>query len=193
MKKTVINLATFVGVSNALLFELMFRNPKKTWDYQTYDCAVVCGFPANPDGTISAVAKSRTEKGIELYQAGKVRKLLFSGAAVRNQYTEAEVMKAYAMEAGVPEEDILTETKAGSTYANMKLSLPILMKHRIKTIAVVTNDWHLRKTDHYTRKMHMEYVMVCAERPEGESIFKNIWMHIQTNATAYYNMWQGLY
>ncbi len=194
MKKThILDLMAVAVTGNIMLFAAMFRKPETRWRRTRYDCCMVCGYPAGNDGSVSPIMKSRVEKGIDIYKKGFVKTLLFSGGAVQNEYREAEVMKAYAMGRGVPEEVILTETDSGSTYANMKLSLPIIRRNNIENLIVVTNDWHLRKADHYARKMKVEYVMVSADRPEGETTCYNFWLRLTTNVSMYLNLWKGLY
>lgn len=60
------------------------------------DCAIVCGYPANEDGTISNILKSRIDKAIELYQNHEIKYIIVSGGSIHNQYNEALTMKDYA-------------------------------------------------------------------------------------------------
>ena len=50
------------------------------------DCAIICGYPANEDGTISSILKSRIDLGIDLYMTHQVRYLIVSGGAIHNAY-----------------------------------------------------------------------------------------------------------
>ena len=45
------------------------------------DCVIVCGYPANEDGSISYILKSRIDKAIELYQKKKVSTMLVIGGS----------------------------------------------------------------------------------------------------------------
>lgn len=111
-------MAGFLG-ANIFLFCVMFRSPKKRWEQDTYDCVVVCGCTVGEDGRPSAILRSRVDKAVELWKDKKIRYVIMSGAAVHNPYVEAEVMKRYAMECGVPEAYILEEKQAVSTYHNL--------------------------------------------------------------------------
>ena len=113
--------AGFAG-ANILLFCVMFRRPKVRWEQDKYDCVVVCGCRAEDDGQPSEILKTRVEKAVELWKERKVQYLIMSGAGVYNHHVEAEVMKRYAKELGVPEEYILEEKQAVSTYHNMLYS-----------------------------------------------------------------------
>lgn len=183
-------LSAFLAI-NIVIFCTMFRKPCKHWKKRQYDCAIVCGYFANPDGTPSEFMKTRVNKGVDLWKRGKVKSLIFSGGAVYNEYVEAEVMKKYAMELGIPETAILMEKQAVSTYHNMLHAKDIMADQRFRDCVVVTNGWHLRKADHYARKFKLDYVMAQAENPEGEPVLKTLWLLVKTNIHMYINMYRG--
>lgn len=190
MKKKI--LAALMGL-NIGLFCYMFPKPKKRAEKKQYDCAIVCGYFANEDGTPSDYMKTRVEEGARLWKEGKVYNLILSGAAVQNEYVEAEVMKAYALSLGVPEECIYEEKHAVSTYHNMLYAKEIMEEEGFENCAVVTNGWHLRKANHYARKFELEYVMCEAKNPENENILLTLWNYISTNLHMYGKMFQGYY
>ena len=94
------------GLVHLVIFSLEFCWPQTRCKRRVYDCAVVCGYPAEADGSPSRILKTRVERAAELWKAGKVRFLLLSGGAVGNGFVEAEVMKAYAEDLGVDPEAI---------------------------------------------------------------------------------------
>lgn len=189
MKKII---SVFVMV-NLAVFLTVFPNPKKKAKKETYDCAIICGYFANPDGTPSAFMKSRVEKAVELWKTGKIKYLLMSGGAVRNEFVEASVMKKYAIDLGVPEDVILLESGAVSTYHNMLYAKEIMKDYGLEDCVVVTNGWHLRKANHYAKKFKLDYVMAEAKEPEEEKKYMTIWRHISLNAHMYYMMFKGYY
>ena len=69
---------------------------------QRKDCAIVCGYPTNEDGSISSILQSRIDKAIELYRNHKVNYIIVSGGAIHNQYNEAYCMKKYALTKAIP-------------------------------------------------------------------------------------------
>ena len=181
------------AAANGLVFLTMFRTPKKRWDQDVYDCAVVCGCQADEDGQPSNMLKSRVEKAVELWKEKKVKYLIMSGAAVHNEYVEAEIMKRYAMELGVPSEYVLEEKQAVSTYHNLQYAACMMEHCGFQDCVVVTNGWHLRKADHYARRAGVSYVMAAADRPEGMTRVKAMLLHITVNLHMYWNMWKGYY
>ena len=180
-------------LSNYVTFRAVFARPEKRWKRERYDCAVVCGCPAGEGGVPSRVMKTRVEKAVELWREGKAEKLIFSGAAVKNSYVEAEVMKAYAWTLGVPDDVVITEPEAVSTYHNMKLVKPLMENNGLKNCIVVTNSWHLRKAAHYADKFGFDHVMCPAEEPEGTGKFYALWHYAAINLHMYLNFYRGLY
>lgn len=158
-----------------------------------YDCIVVCGYPADETGKPSSILKTRIDKAIELWEKGAAGYLVFSGAAVANQFTEAEVMKKYAIENGIPADVILEEKKAVSTYHNMMYVREIMEEKQLKNCIVVTNGWHMHKAVHYARKFQLDFVAAKASNPENESVFMTMWRYISVNAHMFYMRLKGYY
>lgn len=194
-KRKIFALGVFFGtvISNGITFRAVFPRPVTAWKRERYDCAIVCGCPAAADGSPSRVMKVRVEKAAELWKKGKVKKLIFSGAAVKNSYIEAEVMKKYAVTLGVPEEMIITEIRAVSTYHNMMLAKPLMEERGFKSCVVVTNSWHLRKANHYADRSGLDYVMCSCREPEGTGRLYAAWYHMIINLHMYLNLYRGLY
>ena len=169
----------------------LFKYPKKCKNKTKKDCVIVCGYPANNDGTISEILKSRVDEGISLYKDGYVKHMIMSGTNAHNEYVEAIVMKEYAISQDIKEEDILLETKAKSTYHNMLYSKDIVEEYNIKTCYVITNSWHLRKADYYSRKFNFDYEMIQSEKPESMSYLEVIYLHVHMHITTYINLLKG--
>ncbi len=53
-----------------------------------------------------------------LYEKGIAKNIIFSGSAVYSPYYEAEIMRLYAIELGIPKENIFAETKAEHSTEN---------------------------------------------------------------------------
>ena len=63
-------------IVNGIIFFTVFKNPNKKIKNIVYDCGIVCGFPANNDGTPSKIMQSRIDAGIWLYKNNKIKKLI---------------------------------------------------------------------------------------------------------------------
>lgn len=143
------------------------------------DCIIVCGYPANENGTISNILESRIKKGTEVFKKFDCQYLILSGGAIHNSFCEALIMKEYALKQGIDEKYILMEDKAKSTYHNMLYSKEIMEKHNLKNCYIVTNSWHKIKAEYYAKKFELDYIMINADKPEGMSYFKVLLLTIE--------------
>ena len=80
------------------------------------DCILVLGCGMRPDGTPSQMLRDRLDVAIELYFMGISDRLLMSGGPGRGTWNEANAMKRYAVERGVPSEKIFMDHAGLSTY-----------------------------------------------------------------------------
>jgi SanA protein len=78
--------------------------------------AIVFGAGLYRDGSPTPVLRDRVATAAELYQSGKVRKLLMSGDNLLDNYNEPSAMRSYAIQLGVPEEDIVIDYAGQRTY-----------------------------------------------------------------------------
>ena len=177
----------------SIVLGTMFRRLRTKSKRKIYDCVVVCGYPAEIDGTPSLIMKKRVEKAVNLILSGKAKYLILSGGAVANKHIEAEVMKKYAMQLGVSEAMILEEKAAMSTYHNMMYVKEVMKQHELSNCIVVTSGWHLRKADYYSGKFGLDYVMAKAEEPEDTSVRSTLWKYLSINFQMYYMMVKGYY
>lgn len=103
---------------------------------------IVLGNPPKPDGSIGFNLRSRLDVAVQEYRRGSVEKVILTGGAVYNEYTEAEVMAAYFLEKRVSPEDLILEKKARNTYDNALDSALALKGIRHGKIIVVTSRFH---------------------------------------------------
>src|SRR5688572_3809580 len=78
--------------------------------------AIVFGAGLLRDGSAGPVLSDRVETAVNLYKAGKVDKLLMSGDNRFVEYNEPEAMRQYALDVGVPDEDIVLDYAGRRTY-----------------------------------------------------------------------------
>lgn len=104
------------------------------------DCILVLGAGIADDGSPSRMLEDRLKKGIELYKSGASDKLLMSGDHGATQYDEVNVMKDYAIQAGVPSEDIFMDHAGFSTYESVYRAKEIF---KAEKIIFVSQGYHL--------------------------------------------------
>lgn len=108
-------------------------------DFQA-DAIVVLGASVRPDGSLSQILADRVEGAIVLYQEGVAPKIIMSGDNGEDSYNECAAMKRYAVERGVPSEDIFCDHAGFSTYDTMYRAKNIFGCQRV---VVSTQTYHL--------------------------------------------------
>ncbi|HEV7952333.1 MAG TPA: YdcF family protein [Candidatus Saccharimonadales bacterium] len=89
---------------------------------------------------------ARAREAIELYKRGWAPKLVFSGAAQdKSGPSNAAVMRDIAHDAGVPDEDIITEDEGETTRQNAENTLGIFEENGISSVILVTSGYHQRR------------------------------------------------
>ena len=103
------------------------------------DCIVILGAGIWGDKP-SPMLQDRLEEGIHLYKEGVAPKIIMSGDHSTEEYDEVNIMKQYAVDRGVPSEDIFMDHAGFSTYESMYRAKEIF---DAKNIVIVTQEYHL--------------------------------------------------
>ncbi|MCJ8012569.1 YdcF family protein [Paenibacillus sp. KQZ6P-2] len=109
----------------------------------TSDVGIVLGASMWGD-TPSPGLKERLDEALKLYQEKKFSTLIVSGGLDKPEYkyTEAEGMRNYLVAHGVPEDSIILENKARSTYENLLYSKQIMDEHGYTSAVIITHQYH---------------------------------------------------
>ena len=107
------------------------------------DCIIVPGCGVYPDGEPTPLLSDRLDIAIRLYEKGVAPKILMSGDHGDDSYNEVAVMRQYAIDRGVPSEDIFMDHAGFSTYETMYRAASIF---KVKTAVVVTQKYHLYRS-----------------------------------------------
>lgn len=117
------------------------------------DCILVLGCGIHDDGSPSDMLHDRLRRSVELYEAGAAPKLLMSGDHSRKGYDEVDAMKSFAIEAGIPSEDVFMDHAGFSTYESMVRAKEIF---QTKKIIIVTQEYHLYRAIYIAEQLGME-------------------------------------
>lgn len=118
-----------------------------------FDCALVLGCKVKADGYPSDMLHDRLQRGVELYNAGVVPKLLMSGDHGQTEYDEVNTMKQFAIDEGIASSDIFMDHAGFSTYESMYRARDIF---NAKKIVIVTQEYHLYRAIYIARKLGIE-------------------------------------
>ncbi|MBT9096870.1 YdcF family protein [Methylovulum psychrotolerans] len=109
------------------------------------DVAIVLG-AAVWNGKPSPVFQERIQHGIDLYQSGRVRYLIFTGGIGKGGSTaEAEVARLYAIGKGLPAEKLLTETVSHITYGNLYEACQVMKVFKFRNALLVSHPLHMKR------------------------------------------------
>jgi uncharacterized SAM-binding protein YcdF (DUF218 family) len=118
---------------------------------ERYDAALVLGCPANKDGTASLCERCRVKSAVRLYRRGVVGKVIFSGGAAHSPHVEADVMADLAVGRGVPEQDVLREGRALTTWQNVRFARALLDGIHARSTLVISTADHLPRARRIAR------------------------------------------
>ena len=124
---------------------------------ENYDAIVVLGAQVYSDGSPSLQLSWRLDAAWDAYRQ-KAAPIVVCGAQGNDEpMTEAEAMKIYLMNKGVPETDILTDPKSFNTRQNLT-NASELLKNRpeIKKVLIVTSDYHVPRSMALARDLGFE-------------------------------------
>jgi SanA protein len=102
--------------------------------------AIVFGAGLSRSGRPTPILRDRVETAAQLYFAGKVEKLLMSGADRADLHSEPEAMRDYAMTLGVPSSAIVLDYGGRRTYDTCYRAKAIFGLH---SATLVTQAFHL--------------------------------------------------
>lgn len=123
------------------------------------DCIVVLGASVSGD-TPSLMLRDRLDEAILLYNLGLAPKIIMSGDHGGVYYDEVTTMKNYAINHGVPSEDIFKDHSGYSTYDTMYRAKEIF---GAKKILVVSQQYHLTRCLYIAEELGLEAYGVAAE------------------------------
>ena len=124
------------------------------------DCILVLGCQVHADGTPSHMLEDRLKQGVALYDLQGSPKLLMSGDHGQDEYNEVGAMKQYAIDAGVPSEDIFMDHAGFSTYESLYRAKVVF---GVDKILIVTQKYHLYRALHIADALGMEAYGVAAD------------------------------
>ena len=123
--------------------------------------ALVLGAGLWADGSLTPVLADRVATAADLYHAGTVRKVLFSGDNRFVDYNEPQAMFEYAVRLGVPEEAIVLDYAGRRTYDSCYRAQAIFQVNRV---IVVTQRFHVPRALYLCDALGLDAVAIVADR-----------------------------
>jgi SanA protein len=150
--------------------------------------AIVFGAGLHRDGSPTPVLRDRVKAAVGLYDQGKVQKLLFSGDNRFEDYNEPGAMHEYALELGVPEEDIVLDYAGRRTYDTCYRANAIF---KVDQAILVTQRFHLPRAIFLCDQLGIVSQGVASDLREYSSYSLRYWnlREILATMSAMWDVW----
>jgi SanA protein len=164
----------FLGLLLPKLIILLYAAPRTfTADnVPAVRVAIVFGAGLLRDGSAGPVLRDRVETAVQLYQQGKVEKLLMSGDNRFVEYNEPEAMRQYALDLGIPDEDIVLDYAGRRTYDTCYRASAIF---QVDSAILVTQNFHLPRALFLCNSFGIESTGVEANNAYFRKISRLYW------------------
>jgi SanA protein len=181
------------GIIAVAIMNLVILNSARPYVYSISNVpaahtAIVPGCFVDEKGNLSDMLFDRLKTAVQLYQQGKVKKILLTGDHGIKSYDEVNSMRKTAEKMGVPPEDIFMDHAGFCTYESMYRARDVF---RVKSAIIVTQKFHLSRSIYIARKLGIEAVGVPAdshrymdvEYNENRETLARVKAFIQVNVT----------
>jgi len=172
-KKYIILFGLIIGYF--LLNSIRIYNYSFVYSENKSDVAIVLGAGTN-DGKLPPVFKERINHSILLYNNGIVNKIILTGGFGKGQkQSDSQTAKYYAIEKGIPEENIIIEEKSKYTTENLEQSKQIMDSLGMKSALIVSDPLHMKRAI----KLAENYGIVCKSSPTKTTMYKSTYPKIK--------------
>jgi uncharacterized SAM-binding protein YcdF (DUF218 family) len=121
------------------------------WQYRTVDektkadVAIVLGAGIY-DGEPSPVFKERINHSLWLYENDYVDKIILTGGSLRDGgQSDSSIARLYALNNGIPAEDIYIEEQSAITEQNISYAIEVMSESSLTTAIIVSDPLHMKR------------------------------------------------
>lgn len=125
------------------------------------DYILILGCGIRKDGSLTPLLKGRVDKALEFYYGqlqatGKKAVFVPSGGQGNDEViSEGEAMQRYLLAQGIPQEQIMAETKSANTLENMTFSRALIADSSAK-VAFSTTNYHVFRSGIYASRAGLQ-------------------------------------
>jgi uncharacterized SAM-binding protein YcdF (DUF218 family) len=122
---------------------------------------IILGSPNDDQGNLSEMALRRLAQGFVEFRRHKGYKILCTGGFGEHFNRTDKPHALYAVRhlilEGVPESDILEIAESRNSVEDALLSEPIIAKHGVRSLIVVSSDFHMKRVKHIFKQVFKGY------------------------------------
>jgi uncharacterized SAM-binding protein YcdF (DUF218 family) len=131
----------------------------KTSHGQRSDCLIILGAGVW-DGKPSPAMQERLDVALQAYKDKLANYIIASGGKGKDEIlSEAEVMKTYLDEKGVPYIAVILEDQSNNTIENLQNSKKIMDARHYKTAIIVTHGYHALRASLIAKSMGISHTV----------------------------------
>jgi uncharacterized SAM-binding protein YcdF (DUF218 family) len=121
------------------------------------DTIIVLGAAAY-DARPSPVFEERIRHGIDLYQRGLARRVIFTGGYGGGgaRFSESQVARRYALRQGVPAKAILIESASRNTQENLRQAVLLMQANDLHSAIIVSDPLHMSRALRLSRELGID-------------------------------------
>ena len=162
-------LAAIIAAGTLIIYrqteKIGIRDTVSAADTDDADCIIVLGAGVI-GGKASLSLARRLDKALEIYNLGKIDRIIVSGDHGRKDYDEVNVMRDYLTERGVPIENIFMDHAGFSTYDSIYRARDVFL---VQKAVIVTQRLHLRRALYIADALGVKCVGVEAQNSTAAS------------------------
>lgn len=171
MKQMILRIAAVLTIAGFLIWASVFAAvcicAQKNRTTQSADCIIVLGARVWPSGKMSNALRYRCETALQAWKDGLARNIIVAGGKGEDEpAAEADVMREYFIQSGVPETDVIAEAASVNTIQNLINAREIMRQKGWGTAAIVTNDYHVQRALWIARDADVTACGVAAPSPD---------------------------
>ena len=147
------------------------------------EAALIPGAAVFEDGALSSIFLDRVDMAINLYETGKVSKILVSGDNSTDSHNEVNPVRLYLISKGIPDQDIFLDHAGFDTYSTMYRARDIF---GVSSVLITTQSFHLPRSVFIARRLGIEAHGVNSD--VGQFLFRNYVREVLANEKAVLNL-----
>lgn len=109
------------------------------------DVIIVLGAQVKADGTPSEALRRRMTAALETYREDPQTIICCGAQGANEPAAEGDVMRAWLVDSGVREEDVIAETQSFNTRENLLNARAIMDERGLEQALIVTSDYHVAR------------------------------------------------
>lgn len=134
--------------------------------WMRFDYVVIHGCGLADGERMTRLLSNRVDRAIEIYQKCRVKPVIIpsGGQGKDEKLSEAQAMKDYLLERGIPEEHILLEDRSATTRENLLNSKALIdAREGKKRTALVSSNYHVYRCLRLAREVGLKCIGVGAK------------------------------